>query len=270
MEGYLTTQGDQAAHPVMDAGAQTSVTLVNSSTVDSPEVGYLKADGQSGASNVGFSGQDQENSFVSCEAVDCDGTSGIGFNSGNCIGCKAQNCVTGFASIVLCTRCESEDCTTGFNIGTQQAVNCLAYGGTTGFVLNSTAGTAICCSAIGATTGFSFTQARTSAFCCVATDCTTGYSVTGTRAVLLCECYAYNNTTNVSGTPMPSAAIVTILTADPWVDSATDDYRPNNTAGGGASLRAAGIGLYSQTNNTDVGAVQHSDPAGGAAGGIFY
>jgi hypothetical protein len=59
------------------------------------------------------------------------------------------------------------------------------------------------------------------------------------------------------------------LTVDPFTNAAGGDFTPNNTAGGGALLRAAGFptswpGLAT-TNNIDSGAAQH---AAGAAGGV--
>jgi hypothetical protein len=51
-----------------------------------------------------------------------------------------------------------------------------------------------------------------------------------------------------------------ILSANPFVNASLNDFRPNTAAGGGALLRAAGIGVYGQTDKRDIGAVQHADP----------
>lgn len=60
------------------------------------------------------------------------------------------------------------------------------------------------------------------------------------------------------------------LTVDPFTNAAGGDFSLNNTAGGGASCRAAGIpggfpGLSTTTGYADIGAVQHADPGGGFA-----
>jgi hypothetical protein len=85
----------------------------------------------------------------------------------------------------------------------------------------------------------------------------TGFTVT-TQTKLI-NCAAYNNTTPISGTPFANIGQITV-TADPYVNQAGADFRPNSAAGGGALLRAAGIGVFGQTDNADVGAVQHGDP----------
>jgi hypothetical protein len=59
-----------------------------------------------------------------------------------------------------------------------------------------------------------------------------------------------------------------ILSADPFQAKASDDYRLNTTAGGGAACRAHGVPNSWPGNSLtvaahDVGAVQHADPAGG-------
>lgn len=53
------------------------------------------------------------------------------------------------------------------------------------------------------------------------------------------------------------------LTADPYTNAASDDYTLNNTAGGGAACRNAGV------NDFDVGYSQHAD-AGGGGGATDY
>lgn len=62
-------------------------------------------------------------------------------------------------------------------------------------------------------------------------------------------------------------------TADFFTDPDNDDFSLNNTAGGGASARAAGFpGVYSGAATTgflDMGAAQHEDPAGGGGNTII-
>jgi hypothetical protein len=62
-----------------------------------------------------------------------------------------------------------------------------------------------------------------------------------------------------------------ILTADPFTNKATNDYSLNNTAGGGAAIRAHSAfpswpGL-SVVGSGDMGAIQHQEAAGG---GLIY
>lgn len=61
----------------------------------------------------------------------------------------------------------------------------------------------------------------------------------------------------------------TAVTGDPFTDTSTDDFRPDDTAGEGKALWAEGCGPADQTNNRDRGAVQHADPAGGGGSGTI-
>ncbi|MEK6862471.1 MAG: hypothetical protein AABY07_11015, partial [Nanoarchaeota archaeon] len=63
------------------------------------------------------------------------------------------------------------------------------------------------------------------------------------------------------------------LTADPYTNAAGDDYTLNNTGGGGAACKAAGIpGVLPGAIGTgylDIGIFQHQDPAGGTTVNII-
>lgn len=64
------------------------------------------------------------------------------------------------------------------------------------------------------------------------------------------------------------------LSADPFVAKASDDYRLNNTAGGGAACRGFGVPTTWPGNSltvaaADMGAVQHVDSGGGGTTYIF-
>lgn len=59
-----------------------------------------------------------------------------------------------------------------------------------------------------------------------------------------------------------------VLTADPFTNRSTPDYSLNNTAGGGALIRAAnypGVLNIGGTGYSDVGALQHQDTGGGGS-----
>jgi hypothetical protein len=106
----------------------------------------------------------------------------------------------------------------------------------------------------------------------------------GTRAALQTDGNAFYN--NTSGTRLngndttvnpqnASGAYVNardkILTASPFVNAATADFRLNNTTGGGALCRGTGVpttwpGL-AVSGYTDFGAIEHQDAGGGGGGG---
>jgi hypothetical protein len=106
----------------------------------------------------------------------------------------------------------------------------------------------------------------------------------GTRAALQTDGNAFYN--NTSGTRLngndtavnpqnASGAYANtrdkVLTASPFVNAATADFRLNNTAGGGALCRGTGVpntwpGL-AVSGSTDFGAIEHQDAGGGGSGG---
>ena len=77
------------------------------------------------------------------------------------------------------------------------------------------------------------------------------------------DCAYYNCTTVVSGNYLTWNLIE--CASMPFTDPANDDFSLNDTADGGALLKAVGfeIPAINYTNNLDIGAVQHADPAGG-------
>lgn len=75
---------------------------------------------------------------------------------------------------------------------------------------------------------------------------------------------AYGSHTSGSRNNWPAGVHDVSLSADPFANAAGGDYAPNSTAGGGASLRAAGTG------SADIGAVQHQDAGGSSGGGPLF
>lgn len=266
VEGYETTRGDLGAKPVLDAGAQTSVILWQHSVADAAYFVNLKADGQSGTGNKGFLQGYIYATTLFCEAVDCDQAACYGFSVGKYIGCKALSCYNGFYSVFECALCSSIGAVNnGFTSIAGGMRHCLAHGsGNDGFAIAGS--TAILCCTADANARYGFNGPSGSSgyvdfVNCIATNHNGGgdKGFTGKSFSSWCtmaNCATYNNTAN--DTPRIQIGLVT-LTADPYVDQANDDFRPNDTAGGGAALRAAGIGVYGQTDNRDIGAVQHAD-----------
>jgi hypothetical protein len=108
-------------------------------------------------------------------------------------------------------------------------------------------------------------------------NCGTGFNFAFSggvdRSTLLNDYNAYGaNTTNRTG--LSAGAHDITLTADPFVNRAAANYALNNTAGGGALLRAAnfpGALNVGGTGYLDVGALQHQDTGGGTTvSGFLY
>lgn len=269
LEGYDQTRGDRTGNRPSykwTASAPGSLTyLITLPGVARQVVANMNVDGNSVNNVGGITQTGNRSSVLDSVAQNCNGTSGVGFNlaGSNCsvTKCLASTCITGFQNGGNATNCDATGCTTSYT-GLTVAIKCLARGGTTGFTASATGGLCHQCTADSATgQGFNVTGA-TCLCACLATNCTgsgTGFAAS-TNICIMYSCAYYNNTTNVSGTPLVNEGAIA-LSADPYVNQAGADFRPNTTSGGGSSLRNAGIGTYGQTDNADVGAVQHTDPS---------
>lgn len=180
------------------------------------------------------------------------GTGGTGFSGCNAIWCIAQG-VNITAGI-------------GFAPTNSQAVsNCVAYNVQFGFESSSVG-------------------SRPAIFInCLAHTCGTGYQSTGVSQsmntrLMCCAYYSAGSppiNTNwygimVYGSGLTLSGLIQ-CTSDPCNGAASGDFTLNNTAGGGAVLRAAGFGSFpglstSGANGLDVGAYQHASSGSGPTG----
>lgn len=152
--------------------------------------------------------------------------------------------------------------TDGFNIagGTVQmtAMNCISYGnGRDGFRNDS-----------GNARGLWFTN------CAAVANGSYGFNRSGNSPMILHLCAGgIPNTSGNENGITHSFGFIT-LTVDPFTNAAGGDFSLNNTAGGGAALRAIGYpGIFpggTTTGYLDIGAAQHQDSGGGGlASSIF-
>jgi hypothetical protein len=278
VEGYDVTRGDRTGNrPILRwiAAAPGSltymITMVGGPAARQQFVN-MTLDGLSTNNVGGFNLSNTRATATQCVAQNFNGTGGIGFNSANSNGaqgfnCQANNCATGFTNNAVWCYCDAVSCTNGF-YNSLGHVNCLARQCTNGFNTGSVLATFNSCTADSNTTaGFVSTQAALY-IDCIATNQLgaggTGFNV-GSLQATLSNCASYNNLTEISGTPLANEGMIysaSFTGGQPYVTAGTD-FRPNATAGSGALLRAMGIGVFGQTNNVDIGAVQHSDPTGG-------
>jgi len=203
---------------------------------------------------------------LNCVAFDCVTGFNGGSDTGRAIYCFADTCsTTGFA------RCAAygsvaKSCGVGFTGSNATCIeNCIAYQcATVGFGPGSGGGQTFknCTADANGTTGFDTTGTM---ICinCLATNHNgvgdEGFNASATFAGVLINCAGYNNTTNTSGTFWLDQGFVS-LTADPYINQAGADFRPNSASGGGASLRSGIVGVYGQTSRGDIGAVQSTQP----------
>lgn len=263
LEGYDATRGDRTGNRptykwTVSPGSLTYAIKAIGSAKQA--VANMAVDGNAQSNAGGIDCAATRTGGIDCYVANCSAAGAIGIlgSSGTLVKCKAYNCITGISG-GYCFNCDV-DCaslasSTSFSAASA-ASHCLARNATTGF--SGALGQALVnCTADTCGTGYT-TSSASSYTNCLASNCTTaGYSVS-TNIIHMTKCAYYNNVTNISGTPLLNEGAIS-LSADPYVNQAGADFRPNSTAGGGAAIQAAGIGVYGQTDNVDVGAVQHGD-----------
>jgi len=97
---------------------------------------------------------------------------------------------------------------------------------------------------------------------CYFANCVTGIDsyLTDNSGFNVINCGFYNNTNNVSGN-VPLLVNPRYDYSDPFVDSANNDFRlASSSAGFGNAFPAINL-LSVESNNRDIGAIQHADPA---------
>lgn len=248
---------DRTAQPLIDVGAQTTVSIVQmAGSVNTPQrCVNIAVDGNGNASVVGFDGANVNyDHCYQCLATACT----TGYDTISFFNSKADTCTTGFNA---CTGAGgyATGCTTGIVLsGGNWVTGTIASGGTTGFSGLAFGHAANCvaygCSGVGFTGLYALT-----CYQCVAVNCG-NYGFTGTTFGTFFKCAGYSNTPgNVSSGALINEGFIT-LSGDPFLNAGTGDFRPDATTNEGALLRAAGYGVYGQTNAQDIGAVQHADP----------
>lgn len=262
--GYDVTRGDDTGTKpllVWTAAAPGVATGILASSNSGAKVFFnLKLDCNSTSNVQAVRGSWSLLAFK-CHAVNAVGTAFVPIDSRAVIShCFAESCGTGFsiAQSYSVSYSYAKSCTTGFSMAGGRAYRCAAHSCTTAGFSTSGGNTIECidCMANGTSAGSGFVLSSESVFlnCLSTNNSAYGFSVSGSGVMK--NCGSYNNTSG----RVQSAVIYDVdgitLTADPYVNLAGEDFRPNTTAGGGALLRAAGIGVYSQIDNSDVGAVQ--------------
>lgn len=227
-------------------------------------------------------------------------TSARGMNgtNGRAFYCSAKRCTNGgFVSSIYCYFCDATTCSTTAAFNSVFCDFCVAWSNTVSGFVSSTTNFCLSISNSGASSdGFELTSSSSKALNCTAYgNGRDGFRVTSTVDIessarncisygntgtgfnasaaidypIMHYCAAGNNAANFSTNLTNRNLIGNItLTADPFTNAAGSDFSLNNTAGGGALLRALGaIGAFpggvSTNTYADVGAAQHQDSGGG-------
>lgn len=248
VEGYQTTRGDRGTKPII-----TTNQVLGSNYI----YGFIGAAGDLHTNTVN---------------LEFDGTLGGGSCSYGPVGntysffykCKCSNIVYGFMSGVYiecystggsnanfynatCIYCVAEggtgSCKGFYNPGVGSAYNIAILCPGSGHILTTATAIYIGLIAYGCgSDGFDLVSGAYSShiFNCIAVNCG-GYGYNHEPGFEMFNCAGYNNTSgNISGTPFINEGF-SVLTADPFVNAAANDFNINNDTGGGAVLRAKSV-----------------------------
>jgi len=267
--GYATTRGDLGARPVLNAGTQINVSLwyTNVSSHTEPhKISNVDADGNSQTGITGFleHTNGRNPSFDRCAATGCVN----GFSQAKTKNCRAySNSGTGFIGSLMSEQCVSHDNSVGMTCALDSKhYRYLAHDNTNQGANVTNRHVKFFSSAFidNGNDGIEFGSDVGEAHDCIFYG-NTGYGVGGSDSDTILTNCAFGSNTAGAREFAPSFEVGGItLTADPFTDNANDDYTINNTAGGGALLRAEStnwLGDY-QTTNQDVGPIQHTESAG--------
>ncbi len=295
-EGYGTYRADKGTKPVISAGLQATFTIMAASGT-AVEFDNITVDGNGGAATRGFDVNASRSMVMRCMGQNCKSSA---FDSSTGTGeiqfwyCKATTNTNGAGGAFA------------LSAGSGLFAFCESYANTTnthGFAVTGVLSVFICCTAsanTGTADGFLCSGRNATLFGCVAynngrhgfnlngsgthlcINCIAEGQVAGTAygftaqavgiANQLINCAGYNNTTaNVNTTNIPTPTTGFVAGSSTFFTNAgSSDFSLNNTAGGGAAARAAGLATMpnsTQTGYPDIGAVQHQDA--GAAGMLY-
>lgn len=259
--GYETDREDGLAKPEFNAGAQNvaDMLFLRGSTSEPVILENLRVDCNSQANANGFrafSAINNETTCIDCEAVAADGIGKSGFSVIQAEKCKSIDCTAGFLNAAA-SHCIDEGSTTGFSSTT--TFECVADGSAVGFAVFGGQVLRNCSSYNCSGDGFTANN-KGMAINCYAGN-SGGWGFNGIATLINCAGFL-NSSGNVNNSDF-NFDFVTITDGQPLTLPGSDDFEPNATADRGALMRGAGDVVPGQTENRDIGAVQHADPAGG-------
>lgn len=262
IKGYQNTRQDYTGtRPVIDANGNAPTNMLNMGGTSSGSHSFynLSVDGESRNVN-GITGSSATyNTIYNCYVFDCDGT--YGFSGARCIFCKVYSCAaSGFGNFGTAIYCWADACETGFS--NFSGIRCVSSNNSVdGY--NGYGMTALGCVSYNNTgDGFeSSTTGRVNSYmdCISFSDAGYGWKPFSLGEMINCAYGADGaGSGRINTVPFVDQNPIT-LTANPFTNAAGGDFSLNNTAGGGALLRALGFSPYGQTGYLDIGAVQHQD-----------
>lgn len=280
--GYKTTHYDHptgADRPLLQATNTIATFSICDGTNASVEFEDIIVDGAGYTSARGFDLSGTYTVARNCKALNC---TNYGFNAGRASFCESDTCNSGFYT-TQASDCWSHAHTSGgFYASAGITLERIIASGGTGSAVGVTlanGGRCSCAIVYGNASHGVYVNSGSARMCIVENVIAEGNGGTGLAfaannnyIALLVGCFTYNNGTAVTASlgtdrsrDRTGAALAPIaLSASPFVNAGSNDFRLNNRAGAGASVRAKGYpsafpGLATLLNYRDVGAVQHRE-----------
>lgn len=281
VEGYQTTPGDQAARPIINAGAITGITMISVPAAYNTRPCALiniEVDGNSGSSNKGVVvSSNYVANLYNCISRNCPGDGFTGASGGAITidRCSAFGCANGFKDFKGATRCVSQGNSGSGFLSVDSTIFCRASGNAgIGFDYSTAIGYLAhnCVSHANGSHGYSASYDIGAIINSIATS-NGGWGLSHSSAnngLTLVNFATRSNTSGAIQNAIVNAVNSIALSADPYTNAASNDFSLNNTSGGGALLR----GLQrtcpgdSAISYLDAGAYQHQDSGGGSSGGV--
>jgi hypothetical protein len=272
-QGYELVRGDRTGvRPLLKAsGSIATFTMITSgSTSRDTYIENIDFDGTSYTSSRGLN---VFRAYIADCAFYSFRNNGINMASGHAINCYAEDCATQYAFVCsagVMYGCVAKNCLNlaGYS-GVARFINCIAWGCGRGFEL-ATGAAIINCIAYATPSGGNGIVAIGSGLVIntilmentgVGISDNSGYS--NRKGLLIRNCAFYNNTGGEGVKGDRQAENIT-LTANPFVSPTTGNFALNETAGGGAALRALGYPAafpsISTAHSISIGAAEPVDP----------
>jgi hypothetical protein len=267
IEGYETTYEDWGTAPEINCGsyAPTAIITLDGADDNDQVVNNLVLDGNS-QSVSGIIGDSRFYCRANSITVkNCDGS--YGFRNVNAFQCKAEGCTATPFSNSYTNNCWADACASPYAIDSCNGRDCLItnHTGRGFFVLRDTVAncTLYNCSGSGFYSFGTFANAWVNCL----SIANGSYGWENADGCTLINCAGDGNASgDVHETPLTNVSFYNITTSPSkniFMDADNGDFRLNPASADYASLAGMGMGVAGQTDNRDIGAVQHADPSSG-------
>lgn len=256
--GYETTAGDDCPtgdRPVLAAGsfAPTNMVTMQGDFDDAQVLSNFVIDGNSQATSgiVGNVTGYRFNHVINCLVQDCNGAYGVRLVQATAVRAHSNSGI-GFSNVSGQMCWASNNTGDGFDLASDEVIiDSIASNNAIGFDCAAYQRLVNCVAYNNSSDGFELSFNSVCVNCIAEDNGAYGFDTSSDSRLINCADYS-NTTARRNTAPIVDMAPVT-LTGSAFTNAAGDDFSLNNTAGGGADCRAAGIVTFGQTVQSDIG-----------------